>query len=619
MLRKATLLFILGGLSSLVLLLGACKRAATVEPPELIIIPREATQTETPIQVVGDVTETVSAPTSEVPYPYPAYTTPEIEVPYPLPSYETEIHPSATALPAGGTPTATLTQMATQSPEASQTLVSSSPTPTATNALPVFPGGTPSPTIDAGLAYPGPETPYFPPYPGPDITATYLAYPGPEYTATSPAYPGPMTSTAQITPSPKSSATATLTGSVSPTIVPTQGAGTPMMTPAESPPRPPLAPPPPGSSITIWHSWGSDESKALQGIIQSFQRMYPDVTFSLVYIPLDDLYQSFFEAAYQDQGPSLLLGPSKWGPGLFDEDLVTNLKPYVSASFLESISPVALASAKYKDELVSLPLSQSGLLLFRNSVLISTSPSSFDMLISLSHQATHGGVVGSYLERGSYFSSPAIISLGGRLLDDEGYPAFNDQHGLEWIELLEAYDEAGAVTFNTNWDLEKFKQSRVGMIIDGSWNISMLAQSIGTENLAIDPWPTYGTGSMSGWVETDGIFLNTNCVGNNRFAALAFIGYLLDPNVQMHLAEVGHIPSVITSQPRDVHIKQAMEAFLKGVPYPITQDDMILQVYRYELDKAIRDVFGRGVTPQQALQAAEKNIRKTIEELRANP
>ena len=257
--------------------------------------------------------------------------------------------------------------------------------------------------------------------------------------------------------------------------------------------------------------------------------------------------------------------------------------------------------------------------MFRNTDLISDPAASLEELKSMAHEITHGGVVGSYLERGSYFSSPAIIGLGGRLMDENGYPAFNDQYGLEWFDLLGAYDEAGAVTFNTNYDLEKFKQARVGIIIDGSWNITTLTQSMGVDKLAIDPWPTYGTGHMSGWVETDSVYLNSNTAGNNRFAALSFMGYLLDPNVQMHLAEVGHIPTVITTQPREPLIKQAMLAFFSGAPYPITIENNVLSIYRTELDKAIRDVFERGIDPASALQSAEDNINQAMIELNNVP
>jgi ABC-type glycerol-3-phosphate transport system substrate-binding protein len=164
-----------------------------------------------------------------------------------------------------------------------------------------------------------------------------------------------------------------------------------------------------------------------------------------------------------------------------------------------------------------------------------------------------------------------------------------------------------------------FKRGRVGIIIDGSWNISTLADAIGQENLAIDPWPSYGTGHMSGWVESDSVFLNANTTGDDRYAALAFIGYLLDPNVQVRLAEVGHIPSVSTALPRDGFIRQAMEAFSQGIGYPISIDESILNQYCSELDKAIQNVFLGGVSPADALKTANDNLIIFINNMQTSP
>jgi maltose-binding protein MalE len=618
--QKASIFIIIASLLSIILILGECRGPLFPGSPAITVTPiaRIGIGQLTIYPQAAGATGTVGAPSTEEPYPSIS----ETRIAYPLPTTEVE-GPTETTLPAGNHgPSATNTQVVIATPTASRTPVINTPTSTATTTtIPASPGVTPSPTVNPSLIYPGPDMPYIPAYPNPEFTSTNPAYPAPEFTATSTIYLGSATSTSHGTQTPGSSVavSATPIGTLLPSPTGTLGTGTPRTTPTEVPPRQPLSPPPPGSSVTIWHSWGIEETKALQAIIQSFQRMYADVTFSLHYVPQDDLFNSFYDAAYLGQGPSLLLGPSKWGPELFDEYLISDLGSYVSANFLDNINPVALASGEYGDSLISLPLSQRGLLLFRNDSIISTSPISFDALMSASQKVTHGGMVGSYLEREAYFSAPAIIGLGGQLMDNDGYPAFNDLYGLEWFDLLEAYDEAGAVTFNTNWDLEKFKQGRVGLIIDGSWSISTLAEAIGTDNLVIDPWPTYGTGHMSGWVETENMFLNANTPANDRFAALAFMGYLLNPNVQMRLAEVGHIPSVITTQPRDPLIKQAMVAFLNGVPYPNTTEETVLGIYRNELDKAIRDVFDRGVDPKIALNTAEQNIRKFLDEMKTVP
>jgi ABC-type glycerol-3-phosphate transport system substrate-binding protein len=371
--------------------------------------------------------------------------------------------------------------------------------------------------------------------------------------------------------------------------------------------------------VTIWHSWGGAETEALKSIIQSFQRIYPNVTFSLLYVPLDDLLSTYQGAAYLGQGPSLLFGPAQWGPELFTGDMITDLNPYVPPDYLTSLNSAALSSGKYNKSLISLPLSQSGMVMFRNTSIIDTAPKTFEELDSLSQQVTHGGVVGSYLERGSFFSAANIIGLGGRMMDEDGYPVFNDSFGLKWFSLLTDYDKAGAVTFNTNRDLDMFKRGRVGIIIDGSWNISILADSIGQDNLAIDPWPTYGTGYMSGWVESESVFLNANTTGDDCFAALAFIGYLLDPNVQLRLAEVGHIPSVSATVPRDVLIHQAMDAFSHGVPYPISVDERVLKLYWGELDRAIQKVFVSGASPTNALKTANDNLSILLRNMVTSP
>lgn len=612
-------LFLTSLLLLLVLSIGGCKRASPTEVPSISITtsvepvgegtPRpgasqaypQPTSGEYPFATIPiEITATVSSspqPSEEGGYPAPQ---PSVIGGTAYPGFVT-----ATPYPA---PYGTPTVRTTQEPEATQSQVPRTATPTETEVEPSSTSeqeGSPTGTE----AYPAPQFSPTGPYPGPELTETRSPYLGPE------------TSTPLPTGIP--SITATPTALASGTVFPSPTAGeettTPISTPVEIPPRPPLSPPPPGSTVTIWHSWGITETEMLQSIIEAFQRAYPDVTFRLRFIPQDDLYDAFYEAAYLGQGSSLLLGPAKWGPDLFEGQLIDDLDPYVSPDFTNDINPAALASGQYHKSLISLPLSQEGMVMFRNTSIIASAPQTFEELTRLSLEATHAGIVGSYLERGAFFSAADIIGLGGRLMDDDGNPQFDNEYGITWFKLLSDYDKAGAVTFNTNRDLEMFKRGRVGLIIDGSWSIASLTQIIGKDNLAINPWPTYGAGYMSGWVEAESVFLNANISENDRFAALAFIGYLLDPQVQVRLAEVGHIPSVLTASPRDRLIQQAMQAFSSGVPYPTMIDDNVLQIYWQALDKAIQNVYLNGITPQEALKSASEAINAALVMLEARP
>jgi maltose-binding protein MalE len=97
------------------------------------------------------------------------------------------------------------------------------------------------------------------------------------------------------------------------------------------------------------------------------------------------------------------------------------------------------------------------------------------------------------------------------------------------------------------------------------------------------------------------------------------MGYLLDPNVQKHMAEVGHIPSVLSTQPRDPFILQAMKALAGGVPFPVAIDENILSIYWSELDRAIQAVTTGGIEPSTALNDASENITAAINEMQNTP
>jgi len=97
------------------------------------------------------------------------------------------------------------------------------------------------------------------------------------------------------------------------------------------------------------------------------------------------------------------------------------------------------------------------------------------------------------------------------------------------------------------------------------------------------------------------------------------MGYLLEPDVQMRFAEIGDIPTVMTTQPRDDLIKQAMKALIDGEPYPITQDESVLTIYRNELDLVIKEVFYKGADPVIALQTAEENITQALNATKTAP
>jgi len=218
-------------------------------------------------------------------------------------------------------------------------------------------------------------------------------------------------------------------------------------------------------------------------------------------------------------------------------------------------------------------------------------------------------VVGADLERGFFFSAAHLNGIGGQLMDNQGNPAFNTAQGVAWVNLLKGFADAGPAEYYTDNDVNLFKAGKAGIIIDGTWNTTGLAEAIGADNLIIDPWPK----SMSGYVQTENIYLSTNAEGDDQKAAWAFMKFFLSPEAQAMLAKVGHIPAVAGVEITDPLMQQEIKAFEGGTAFPVIPE---MGSYWGAMDTALKSVFDEGADPTAALQTAFDDITKAIDELR---
>lgn len=375
------------------------------------------------------------------------------------------------------------------------------------------------------------------------------------------------------------------------------------------PPEPTTTPTGTKGTITIWHSWDEPEIPALLQLIRDFQQQYPDVLFDVLYIPMDDLQARYEEAARQGGGPTILLGPDKWGPSLYDAGLIADLNNLANPDLLKPLAMPALDDARYKGTLIGLPYAMQGVVLFRNPEIITSPPATFDDLINQAKTATQGEIVGAYLERSFFYSGANLNGIGGSLMDANGIPTFTDVNGQAWIGLLQEYEQAGPVDFQSDHDLEQFKAGKAGFLIDGTWNMSTLSQTLGEGKLAIDPWPSYRNGYLSGYVQTQNLYLSTQATGDNRATSWNFIQYLISQSAQSILATSGKIPVASGFPISDPLIAQAAAALAGGTAYPITPE---IDNYSVNLDIALKSIFNDKIPPAVALQTAQQSILSAL-------
>jgi maltose-binding protein MalE len=182
------------------------------------------------------------------------------------------------------------------------------------------------------------------------------------------------------------------------------------------------------------------------------------------------------------------------------------------------------------------------------------------------------------------------------------------------VNLLSAFEDAGPVEYYTDNDVNLFKAGKAGIVIDGTWNIAGLAEAIGADNLAIDPWPTYGeSGHLSGYVQTENIYLSANVEGDDQAAAWAFMEFFLSTEAQAMLANVGHIPATVGVEVTDPLLQQAAVAFEGGAAFPVIPE---MGAYWEPMDNALKSVFDADADLAEALQQAYDSIVAKIAEIR---
>jgi ABC-type glycerol-3-phosphate transport system substrate-binding protein len=358
-------------------------------------------------------------------------------------------------------------------------------------------------------------------------------------------------------------------------------------------------------TLRLWHSWNEQDAQALVQIRKNFNARYPDVLFDILYIPAEDLPQRYEQEVLAGGGPSIVLGPAEWGPGFYDAGSITSLNDKLPRELMETLNRPAVEAARYKDTLIGLPYAIDGVTLYRNKGLITIPADTFDELVTLQQSSTQGETIGAILERSFLYSGGHLEGLGGQLMDANGLPTFNNEFGLEWMKLLDDFGSVAPVTFMTDQDLEMFKLGRAGWIIDGTWNLPAIIETMGADKISIDPWPAHSTGGLSGYVFSENLYLNPRVQGDELNAARNFLQYFVSPEAQTVLAEVGLIPSasgITLSDPiNGPLIMQAMVALAGGTAYPTLQ---VMPVYTRNLDQALRAHFEEGLPAQQALQSA---------------
>lgn len=364
--------------------------------------------------------------------------------------------------------------------------------------------------------------------------------------------------------------------------------------------------------VTIWHSFEDVDAQAMEKIIEAFTEEYPKVGFRVTFVPDAEIKQRFEEIVPTGGGPDLVVGLGEWAPEWWDERIIQDITPLaLDPAFWDTIDPLAFSFVRRDGLTLGLPLTMRGVVLFRNTAIIPEAPATWEDLVAAAQAASSGDVAGARLDRGFLLSGAHLIGLGGSFMDEAGEPTFADEKGLAWLDLLRSYEEADPhVTINNIEEaIDAFAEGKVGFLIGTSELIPRFEDAIGAENLAIDPWPTYGDGSLSGFVQTNTVYMSKNATYFKQTISWEFMQYLMGETAQSLFAANRHIPTRAGVTAEDPLLQEAAEIIREGQPLLITSH---FATYITELEKALVAVFEEGQDPEGALNTAAEAIRSAV-------
>ncbi len=382
----------------------------------------------------------------------------------------------------------------------------------------------------------------------------------------------------------------------------------PTRTPAPFPTLTPEPTEPPQTTISIWLDWEYQELQSLYAVIERYQRVNPGVEFAITYRPRNKLLAAFENSAVEGTRPSVLLGPSSWGPTLRQKGLILNISPLLDPGMETDVHPIAWTQAADGTQLLGLPLELQGMVLYRNRALVAQPVADLEDWLKDGDQLRDQGRGAIIPDLELEVSLPMMAVCDQEVYDERGELRIFGDNGECWLSFLARLGELGDAVFSSDEDLERFKQGQVAWVIASTEMGGELVDAVGITNLEVDPWPVYsGTGfPLRGYTWSENIYLVAGSTESDLEASWKFVRFLFGEEGQTILSDPGgaaHIPTTSKVEPPDSMMVNAASMLRAGMPMPLNDE---LDLLREPLTAAIRAVVLQGADPAFALRLAEE-------------
>lgn len=398
--------------------------------------------------------------------------------------------------------------------------------------------------------------------------------------------------------------------------------------PTEAVTEAPTAAPEP-VTLQYWHTHSDPETAQLEKVIAAFEAANPGITVEPTRYAYNDYKTALLTAIASGDVPDVARLDIAWVSEFADQGALVQLDGNMPGfeDIIADTYPGPLSTNYWQGHYYGLPLdTNTQVLLWNKSVFeeagISAPPATMqefaEVACTVNRSASEDRY--GYAQGGTYFWAPAPIfyAMGGKVTDENITTATGYINGPESVAaftmLKDLYDQScmspnllgGGIATDAG-----HAEGTYAMIIDGPWMVDIYKSNYPDFQVNFAPIPTGPDGTTSSVVGGEDVVVLEG--SENQEAAMKWAAYLLSPEAQKMMAEVGQMPTLASlagdpaMPPYFAVFQEQLKTAQARVPHPKWSD----------MDNAINNAYQRMLkgeqTPQEALDQAAEEINALLQ------
>lgn len=342
--------------------------------------------------------------------------------------------------------------------------------------------------------------------------------------------------------------------------------------------------------IEYWQYFFEARIKAMEVLIDNFQKANPDITVKMSHFPYADYRTKVAAAIPAGEGPDVVQLFYGWLNDYVEAELIQPLPAdrFAPADIEKNFFPM-VAAMRRGESYMALPTAVRSLALFYNERLfeaagIDAPPTTHDELIEVAKKLTEKDAAGNITTVGittgmtaqdhHWIREVLIRQFGGEpYQDDYQTVGYTDGAGKKAFDFYTSLQAEHGVTLSGFMDQPQaaFKAGRAGMHIDGSFRIGALDKTRGLK-WGVTELPASNDGIKSNYSSYWVNGVTSKATGEKLEASLKFMEYITsDQAMQIWLDTVGELPAKPSAALTDKNSSDPVFGpFIRGLEYAHT-------------------------------------------------